>query len=790
MNKRIFISYSHKQGNWVFNKLVPCLRAGGANIVVDRERFEAGKALLGQMDAIHDASDLTLLILTPDYLASSYCLHEMHRAIARDPGFRNGLTIPVLYIDCPLPIEFKKALFVDLRDDQNANQWDLLLSACNADIGTSVPDWLRARDEIVRYLNQGESVNLVVSARPRWRELIDNIRGDFLPSLGVVDLESGSTASQRGFIKDLLKACGLNVSVPPEPMDIVTLSRIIGERNTPVLLAMMHFDLVASRKWFLIDFFAALRDLIIERKKLILLVQSRVPWINLLPSGHSLSSIISNITTIELKGYDTFSLKQGEGGQRLQVISLALDASNVSELKNLDTIVAQLPEGKTGFLAQTPSLRIMVNEITKLQIRLDTVNRPILREPIANLLYKEIENFQHKIIGFYEPISTEFYKAANHWLRIAQKQLDQAQVILSKEPSPVVFRAGDPVNREQEAFVPRYGVVGDLDKQIMLSTGCPGLVLYGRRRMGKSTVLHNLNGFLPDSVIPVVISMQDPQAFTSLADLLHLIAQKLAPSLGGETGNDINLNRFMQLLAQSNEKLKAAGKRVLLAIDEYENIDRKLGEKIFPEDLLVTVRESIQTHRHITWIFVGSHDITELQHAEWPSYLVSARTIEVPLFTPAETRLLLTEPMKFSPLWPKDDPKRPRFAPEFWGENGIERIQREAGGWPHLVQLIAETIVDLINDETKRQVDAELFERSLNKAIVSGHNVLYQLMRGESTLPGEWEYLSAFRKRETQSPPDNEAIYTSLRRRLLVEEENGEWRLRVPLMARWLKERG
>jgi hypothetical protein len=236
--------------------------------------------------------------------------------------------------------------------------------------------------------------------------------------------------------------------------------------------------------------------------------------------------------------------------------------------------------------------------------------------------------------------------------------------------------------------------------------------------------------------------------------------------------------------------LNTAGKRVLLAIDEYENIDRKLGEKIFPEDLLVTVRESIQTHRHITWIFAGSHDITELKHAEWPSYLVSARTIEVPLFTPAETRLLLTEPMKFSPLWPKDDPKRPHFAPEFWGENGIERIQHEAGGWPHLVQLIAETIVDLINDETKRQVDAELFERSLNKAIVSGHNVLYQLMHGESTLPGEWEYLAAFRKREAQPPPENEAIYTSLRRRLLVEEENGEWRLRVPLMARWLKERG
>ena len=35
-----------------------------------------------------------------------------------------------------------------------------------------------------------------------------------------------------------------------------------------------------------------------------------------------------------------------------------------------------------------------------------------------------------------------------------------------------------------------------------------------------------------------------------------------------------------------------------------------------------------------------------------------------------------------------------------------------------------------------------------------------------------------------------EAVYQSLRRRLLVVEEDGMWRLRVPLMARWLCERG
>ena len=192
----------------------------------------------------------------------------------------------------------------------------------------------------------------------------------------------------------------------------------------------------------------------------------------------------------------------------------------------------------------------------------------------------------------------------------------------------------------------------------------------------------------------------------------------------------------------------------------------------------------------MTWIFAGSHHISELAAAPWTSYLVGARTLEVPSFLLAETRLLLTEPLKHSSLWAKDAPNRPHFAPDFWGDSGIERIHQEAGGYPHLVQLIAETTIDLLNDEDSRQVDGALLERALDTAIVRGDTVFSQLLRGESTLAGEWEYIAGFRTQKTQPPPSDEAVYTSLRRRLLVENENGAWRLRVPLMARWLRKRG
>jgi hypothetical protein len=41
-------------------------------------------------------------------------------------------------------------------------------------------------------------------------------------------------------------------------------------------------------------------------------------------------------------------------------------------------------------------------------------------------------------------------------------------------------------------------------------------------------------------------------------------------------------------------------------------------------------------------------------------------------------------------------------------------------------------------------------------------------VRNECKLDGEWDYLRGFRTSETQPPPTNEAIYESLRRRLMV----------------------
>ena len=113
-------------------------------------------------------------------------------------------------------------------------------------------------------------------------------------------------------------------------------------------------------------------------------------------------------------------------------------------------------------------------------------------------------------------------------------------------------------------------------------------------------------------------------------------------------------------------------------------------------------------------------------------------------------------PPKYSPRWEKDEENRPRITESFWGPGGIERIQAETGGWPHLVQLVAETAVDLINDEKAKELDEGLLERAIAEAVGRGHNVLSELVERECQEVGEWDYLAGFRGAEVQAEPGDE----------------------------------
>ena len=86
----------------------------------------------------------------------------MNRAIDKDPTFQHSVVIPVIREDCTLPSQLtppSPPLYVDLQDDKDTAQWHSLLTVCGADLGVPAPEWIRARNDIRRFLQRNESVN-------------------------------------------------------------------------------------------------------------------------------------------------------------------------------------------------------------------------------------------------------------------------------------------------------------------------------------------------------------------------------------------------------------------------------------------------------------------------------------------------------------------------------------------------------------------------------------------------------------------------------------------------------
>jgi tetratricopeptide (TPR) repeat protein len=126
----IFISYSHKDEQWVSNILLPALEQRGLKVCIDYRDFIPGRPAIINMQDASEASRHTLLVLTPRWMESEWTLYESIHSRTDDPSGLQRRTIPILLEKCTPPKFISMLTWVDFTNRQREKEaWNSLFNS-------------------------------------------------------------------------------------------------------------------------------------------------------------------------------------------------------------------------------------------------------------------------------------------------------------------------------------------------------------------------------------------------------------------------------------------------------------------------------------------------------------------------------------------------------------------------------------------------------------------------------------------------------------------------------------
>lgn len=113
----MFISYSSHDKEWVRNDFLRLIEQAGFTTFIDFRDFRAGEPSIKEMERGVSTCRKTILVLTPDYIASEWCEIESIMLSSLDPANRERRLIPILKKPCTLPLRINALTHIDYNDD-------------------------------------------------------------------------------------------------------------------------------------------------------------------------------------------------------------------------------------------------------------------------------------------------------------------------------------------------------------------------------------------------------------------------------------------------------------------------------------------------------------------------------------------------------------------------------------------------------------------------------------------------------------------------------------------------
>ncbi|WP_211173039.1 AAA family ATPase [Brasilonema bromeliae] len=416
-------------------------------------------------------------------------------------------------------------------------------------------------------------------------------------------------------------------------------------------------------------------------------------------------------------------------------------------------------------------------------------NQRLVLRIVVDRLDAQLQNLTRST----EKYAPRFRPIAQSWREIivnSVEELAKETELLQEIDNPYII--GVPLNQQLEIFIGRSSI-GLRIEELILDRRRPPLLLYGQRRMGKTSLLNNLGKLLPNSIIPLFIDLQGaPSSASNNAGFLYNLARGMItsakkqsaltlPSLTREDLEKDPFTCFDEWLDKVEEALQ--DNTALLSLDEFEVLDSAIAKGRFDEqDVLGMLRHLIQHRPRFKVLLAGSHTIEEYQR--WASYLINVQVVHISYLKEDEARQLIKSPVKDFTL---------RYEP-----NAVERVLQLTRCHPFLVQLLCGEIVALKNEQdpsVRRLATLADVEAAVPEALSSGGFFFADIQNNQVDAAGLaiLKYLAAqeegaiLNKRTilNKLPDVSENAFKLLLQRELIEEVEDGFRFQVELIRRW-----
>ncbi|NJO30412.1 MAG: ATP-binding protein [Richelia sp. SL_2_1] len=300
---------------------------------------------------------------------------------------------------------------------------------------------------------------------------------------------------------------------------------------------------------------------------------------------------------------------------------------------------------------------------------------------------------------------------AETWQKALLQIAGEVGEVTIAQPIRNPYIIGDPVMGEK--FVGREEVMRELEELWLRGEQLQSVVIYGHRRMGKTSILRNAADSVGSGVRLAYVNMLIAGNISEgVGEVLMAICDAVSEAVNVPPPDDEKLLKlpertFERYLKQVVEKLHETSLQgLIIAIDEFEKIEELIAAGKISENFLGYLRGLLQMNSQVAFAFAGLHTLEEMTADYFQPFFASVIPIHVGFMEPAVTRQILANPVEFSDnnvetlyiTSPDVTSSQEDFLLDYKPE-ALDKIYEFTHGQPYLVQLIGFVLVRRYNDQ-------------------------------------------------------------------------------------------